>query len=117
MNKELHSILFTLIIVAVVIGGWLIGRNQGWFVRSSANDINICRNATGDTLYFNSKNPIYTVSGWSASRHDDDILHVDLKLKRNRQNNRIEMYLDTANVRYVEIYGKVMPINDIPFSK
>lgn len=117
MNKELHSILFTLIIVAVVIGGWLIGRNQGWFVRSSANDINICRNVTGDTLYFNSKNPIYAVSGWSASRQDDDILHVDLKLKRNRQNNRIEMYLDTANVRYVEIYGKVMPINDIPFSK
>lgn len=117
MNKELHSILFTLIIVAVVIGGRLIGRNQGWFVRSSANDINIYRNVAGDTLYFNSKNPIYTISGWSASHYEDDILHVDLKLKRNRHNNRIEMYLDTANVHYVEIYGKVMPISGIPFSK
>ncbi|NDV96642.1 hypothetical protein D0T84_17235 [Dysgonomonas sp. 521] len=114
MNRELFPILLTVVIVGIFLGVWLAGRQSGWFLRKSVSDVNICRNEPGDTLSLNWRSPGYGITGWSVSRYNDDVLHLELMLHRGGQSNDAKIYIDTMNVRSLEIYGKTIPVKDIP---
>jgi len=114
MNRKLFSILFTIIIVAVVLCVWLTGRQNGWFIHQSAKDFDLCRNEGGDTLFLNLKNTGYGIAGWGTSRYNDDILHVDIKLNRGSRDKDVKIHIDTANVRYLDMCGKILLVKQIP---
>jgi hypothetical protein len=113
MNRELFPILLTIAIVGVFLGVWLAGRQNGWFFHKSVSDVDICRNEVGDTLSLNWKSPGYGITGLSSSRYNDDVLHIELMLHRGSRNENVKIYVDTVNVRSMEIYGKTIPIKDI----
>lgn len=114
--RELFPILVTLGILAAVFGLWYSARNNGWFVDKRADDFSICR-MSSDTLSFLSKYPNYGVRGWSASRDNDDILHVSFDLSKNSSRNQVTMAIDTLNVKRIELYGIVYNIKDFPVCK
>ncbi|MDR1883301.1 MAG: hypothetical protein LBR26_11060 [Prevotella sp.] len=62
MKDKLFPVLFTLTIMAIVFGGWFEGNRQGWFLRKTADDFNICFNGN-DTIRIQSKIPM-----WDHSR-------------------------------------------------
>lgn len=114
--RELFPILVTLSILAAVFGLWYSARNDGWFVDKRADDFTICRTSP-DTLSFLSKYPNYGVRGWSASRDNDDILHISFELSKKSTRNQVTMAVDTQNVKRIELYGIVYKIEDFPVCK
>ncbi|MFV0330707.1 MAG: hypothetical protein ACK5KL_12950 [Dysgonomonas sp.] len=115
MSRGLSPILLTLIIAALIFGLWFAAMQKGWFIRKTADDINICR-MNSNTLQINWKGSAYGITGWSSSRYNDDILHVDLNLTKGRGGN-IVLTIDTINVNYLEIYGKTISVREIPICK
>lgn len=114
--RELFPILVTLCILAAIFGIWYAARDNGWFVNKKADDFSICRTSS-DTLSFQRKYPDYGISGWNASRNDDDILHVSFELSRHGNRDQIIMAIDTQHVNYIELYGITYKIKDIPMCK
>jgi hypothetical protein len=84
-------------------------------MRKTAEDLSICR-VSGDSLSIAWKDPLYAITGYSVERHDDDILHIDVNITRGRAGRTI-LVIDTASVNYLEIYGKMIPVEDIPVCK
>lgn len=116
MKDRLFPILLTLIILCLIFGGWFVAREKGWFIKRSIDDISICRTINGDTVYIESNNTMYTITSWGALRNDDDTLHINFDLGKG-YGGRINLEIDTLNVHYLEIYGKTLPLKDIPLCK
>lgn len=116
MNKELSSIVITLIILTAVFGVWFFLRYQGVLVRKSADDVLISQ--SGDnTLCLEWKDPCYGITGFSSWHCRDSVLHLDLNISRNAWKRAANIKVDTSRIRYVEIYGKEFPLKDIMVSK
>lgn len=113
MKDRLSPILFTLIIVVIVFGAWFAGNRQGWFLRKTADDFSICFNVKDTVISIQSKIPGYGITGWSTSRYNDNILHIDLNVSRDRRND-MAFKIDTVNVHYLELYGKIYHVKELP---
>lgn len=114
--RELFPILVTLGILVAVFGTWYVARNNGWFVDKKADDFSICRTSS-DTLFFQQKYPDYGIQGWSASRGNDNVLHVSFELSRRSDRKEVTMAIDTQHVNYIELYGITYKIKDISMCK
>lgn len=114
--RELFPILLTLALLTVGFGLWYAGRNEGWYIDKSAADINICRKDSAK-LQIEWKYPGYGINGWSASRHNDDILHISFHVSRNSHRKQSLIEIDTKSVRHIEIYGKMYALEEIPVCK
>lgn len=112
MSKELTSILLTLSVVAILFGIWFVGVQRGWYIRKSANDIELCRNAT-DTLSLRWKDPSYSITGWSAHNGNDDVLHIEVNLSKGYCPNP-KISIDTTRIKYIKLYEQTYHISDIP---
>lgn len=116
MKDRLFPILLTLTILCIIFGGWFIGKEKGWFIKNSINDVSICRTIDGDTIYIDSKNTMYTITGWEAQQHNDDILHIKVRFSRGYGGN-ITLDIDTLKTHYLEIFGQTLRLKDIPVCK
>lgn len=114
MRNGLTPILFTLTILVIGFGGWFIGRNNGLFFRKMAEDVVICGNTAKDTLSIKWKHSGYCITRISTSKHNDDILHVDVGVSRGYNADKVTLEIDTASTRRLEIYGKIYDLEDIP---
>lgn len=114
--RELFPILLTLALLIVGFGLWYAGRNEGWFIDKSAADISICRKDSS-TLQIEWKYPGYGIRGWSTSRHNNDILDISFHVSRNSYREQSIISIDTTKIRYIEIYGKMHTLKDIPICK
>jgi hypothetical protein len=113
MKDRLSPILFTLIILAIVFGAWFAGNRQGWFLRKTSNDFKVCFNRNDTIISIQSKIPGYGITGWNTNRNNDNIMHIDINVSRNSRNNMV-FKIDTANVQYLELYGKMYPVKELP---
>lgn len=115
MRNGLFPILLTLVILAIGFGIWFVGRNNGMFFRKVAEDLEICgTNPARDTLYVKWKYSGYDITSISTWRNDDDILHIDVGVSSGYSSNKVRLDIDTANVRRLEVYGKIYNLEDIP---
>lgn len=112
MRRDLFPILFTLAILFIVFGLWYTGRYRNWFDKHNPDEISICR-INEDSLSLRWKDTRYGISRFSATRHNDDVLHISIDKSHNSQNNFI-FGIDTINVRHLEVYGKIYSLKDIP---
>ncbi|MBK5721891.1 hypothetical protein JGH11_13510 [Dysgonomonas sp. Marseille-P4677] len=113
MKDRLFPILFALIVLSIIFGGWFIGRDRGWFIRNSINDISISRTINCDTVYIDSRNIMYAITSWEARRYNDDILHLKIGFNKG-YGESITLNIDTLNTHYLDIFGKILSIKDIP---
>ncbi|MFV0419648.1 MAG: hypothetical protein ACK5KT_13085 [Dysgonomonas sp.] len=114
MRNGLAPILLTLIILAIGFAVWFEGRSHGWFLRKAAEDVVICGNEKKDTLNIKWKYSGYNITSISTSRHNDDILHVDVGISRGYTSDKVTLEIDTVNIRRIEMYGKMYDLKDIP---
>lgn len=115
MSRGLSPILLAIVIVVVIFGAWYVAIQKGWFIRKTADDVSICK-ISSNTIHINWKDPAYAIVGWSSSRHNDDVLHVDLNITKGRGGIMV-LTIDTINVNYIEIYGKRISVEEIPICK
>ncbi|MFV0312976.1 MAG: hypothetical protein ACK5KN_15180 [Dysgonomonas sp.] len=113
MKDRLSPILFTLIILAIVFGAWFAGNRQGWFIRKTSDDFKVSFNKNDTVICIQCKIPGYGITGWSTSRYNDNILHIDLNVSRDYRND-MTFKIDTVNVQYLELYGKMYPVKELP---
>lgn len=114
MRNGLAPILLTLTILAIGFAVWFAGRNNGWFFRKVAEDMVICGNTAKDTLSIKWRYSGYCITSISTSRHNDDVLHVEVGISRGYSSDKVTLEIDTANIRRLEMYGKIYDLKDIP---
>lgn len=114
MRNGLFPILLTLVILAIGFGVWFEGRNNGLFFRKVAEDLEICGTSSArDTLYIRWKYSGYDITRIDTWRNDDDILHIDVGISSSYSSDKVRLYIDTVNVRRLEVYGKIYDLKDI----
>lgn len=113
MRNGLFPILLTLAILTIGFGLWFEGRNHGWFYRKAAEDIMICGNAAKDTLYLRWARPEYSITGLSTTHSGDSIYHVEVDISRSYL-EKMRLSVDTSTMRYLELYGKMYKLEEIP---
>lgn len=114
--RELFPILLTLCILVVGFGIWYVGRNDGWYINKEMADINICLQDS-DKVCIDWIYPGYGVHGWSSRRIEDSTLHVSFNISKKSRRHTITMDIDTAKIKYIEIYGRIFTQKDIPVCK
>lgn len=112
MRRDLFPILFTIAGLIIAFGLWYGARNRGWFHSYNPDDLSLCR-ISNDTLCLRWKDSQYGISKVSTTRHNDDVMHISIDKSRGSHNNFI-FGIDTINVNYLEVYGKVYTIKAIP---
>lgn len=112
MNKELSSIVITLVILTAIFGIWFFLRYHGVLVRKSADSIALSR-SQDNALCLTWKDPYYGINGFSSWYCRDSTLHLEVNLS-HRARNSTAIRVDTAKIRYIEIYGQVYAWEDIP---
>lgn len=113
MGKGPFPIIITLIILAVVFGGWLIARYQGLFYHKTAEDVSICTNPDRNVLNFKWKDHSYSIVGYNSYCSDGEgVLHLSFHLAREYSRD-ISTKIDTSQIKFIEIYGKQYSIAEI----
>ena len=116
MKDRLFPILIALIVLCIIFGGWFVGKERGWFIKNTIDDISICRTINCDTVYINSKDIPYAITSWKALQHNNETLHIKLGFSKGYGEN-ITINIDTLRTHYLEILGITYPLKDIPVCK
>lgn len=113
MGRGPFPIVITLIILAVIFGGWMIARYQGLFYHKTAEDVSVCASPERNVLYFRWKDYSYSIVGYNNYYHDGEgVLHMSFQLAREYPRD-ISTKIDTSKIKFIEIYGKQYSIAEI----
>lgn len=115
MGRGLFPIAITLIIAAVVLGVWMFARQQGIRYQEEAENVEICVNQNKDTLLLKWKGGYDGLSGYGLHiSGEDKTLHLSFKLvEGDSKEARHKVKIDTATIKYIEVYGRKYSIDEI----
>lgn len=112
MGRGLFPIILTLLILAIIFGGWYVIRKKGCFINPHAEDITICLGDSGTVLFFQCVNPDFGLRGIEYVYTNDEVVDIGFYFGRY-SDKKLSIKIDTVQTTQIKLCGELYKIKNL----